>query len=254
MAKSSRKKVIKKSLQVKSKKSGITHQIDDFDGFEKLAKSVLEKFKTDNQLQLAQSIKFQEAIRAVSLDARYLTSYSELEVYRICFDGLSPLSIAGSLACGGRFNVGGSQISTHFAYDMAACIYVASSINCAKAETGPHRNSEIYQLSLLKSVKLWDVKSLLSAQENCEYLIAAIDKSPFNTQWSLQKFPTPSQILGSALRAVGGDGILYPSTKCKGGVVFGFFVKDEADANAKLKANRIIDAQLELTVQMQGAP
>ena len=132
---------------------------------------------------------------------------------------------------------------------MAACIYVASSIECAKAETGLHRNSEIYKLSLLKSVKLWDVRSLLITLENSESLIAAIDKSPFNMQWSLQKFPTPSQILGSALRKIGGDGILFPSTKHDGGIVFGFFVKDETEAKSKFKATCISDGQLELPVR-----
>lgn len=139
MAKSSRKKVIKKSLQVQSRKSGLTHHIDDFDGFEKFADSILQKFKTDNQLQLAQSLKFQEAVNAISLDTSFLKSYDRLVSYRICFDGLKPLSIAGSLACGGRFNVGGAQKSEHFDHDIAACIYVASSIECAKAETGPHK-------------------------------------------------------------------------------------------------------------------
>jgi hypothetical protein len=249
MAKTSRKKVIKKSLQVQSKKSGLTHHIDDFEGFEKFAESILQKFKTDNQLQLAQSLKFQEAVSAISLDATFLKTYDQLESYRICFNGLEPLSIAGNLACGGRFNIGGAQKSEHFDHEMAACIYVASSIECAKAETGPHRNPEVYELSLLKSVKLWDVRSLLIALENSESLIAAIDKSPFNMQWSLQKFPTPSQILGSALRKIGGDGILYPSTKHEGGIVFGFFVKDETDANSKFKATRISDGQLELPVQ-----
>lgn len=110
-------------------------------------------------------------------------------------------------------------------------------------------SQEIYELSLLKSVKLWDVRSLLTSVENSESLIAAIDKSPFNMQWSLQKFPTPSQILGSALRKIGGDGILYPSTKQEGGIVFGFFVKDETEGNSKFKATRISDGQPELPVQ-----
>lgn len=249
MAKPSRKKVIKKSLQVQSKKSGLTHHIDDFDGFEKFADSILQKFKTDNQLQLAQSLKFQEAVSTISLDTSFLKSYDQLESYRICFNGLEPLSIAGSLACGGRFNIGGAQKSEHFDHDMTACIYVASNIECAKAETGLHKNPEIYEFALLRPVQLWDVRSLLIALENSESLIAAVDKSPFNMQWSLQKFPTPSQILGAALRKIGGDGILYPSTKQEGGIVFGFFVKDEAEAKSKLKTTRISDGQLELPLK-----
>ncbi len=246
------KKVVKKTLQLQSKKSGLTHRIDDFDGFEKFAKSILHKFATDNQLQLAQSLKFQEAVGGISLDMSFLKSYDRLESYRICFDGLEPLSIVGSFGCGGRFNVGASQKSEHFQHEMAACIYAASSIDCAKAETGPHQNPEIYELSLLKPIKLWDVKALFSSLDNSESLISSIEKSPFNMQWSLQKFPTPSQILGSALRKIGGDGILYPSTKFSEGTVFGFFVKDGAEAEARFKATRISDGQLELPVQEQS--
>lgn len=243
------KKQVKKSLQVKSHKSGLTHHIEDFDGFEQVAESILQKFKIDNQLQLAQSLKFQEAVATISLDTSFLKEFEQLESYRICFGGLNPLSIAGSLACGGRFNIGGAQKSEQFAHEMTACIYAASTLDCAKAETGPHRNAEIYELTLLHKVKLWDVQGLISTLDNADSLISAIEKSPFNMQWSLQKFPTPSQILGAALRKIGGDGILYPSTKHQDSMVYGFFMKDETEANSRLKATRIEDGQLALTIQ-----
>lgn len=159
------------------------------------------------------------------------------------------MSIAGSLACGGRFNIGGAQKSEQFPHDMTACIYTASSIDCAKAETGPHRNAEIYELNLVKPVKLWDVKGLISSLESADSLISAIEKSPFNMQWSLQKFPTPSHILGAVLRKIGGDGILYPSTKHRDSTVYGFFLKDETEANSRLKATQIEDGQLALPIQ-----
>ncbi|MEN0059521.1 MAG: RES family NAD+ phosphorylase [Bdellovibrio sp.] len=237
------KKKVKKSLQVKSHKSGLTHHIDDFDDFEKVAESILQKFKIDNQLQLAQSLKFQEAVASISLDTNFLKDFESIESYRICFNGLSPLSIAGSLACGGRFNIGGAQKIEQFPYEMTACIYAASNIDCAKAETGPHKNAEIYELVSLRPIKLWDVKALLSSLENSEGFVTAVEKSPFNMQWSLQKFPTPSQILGATLRKVGGDGILYPSTKHHDSIVYGFFIKDETEASVLLKATLIDDGQ-----------
>lgn len=63
-----RKKVTKKSLQAKSKKSGFIHHIEDFSKIEKIADSILKNFALDNRLQLAQSIKFYEAIQRISLD------------------------------------------------------------------------------------------------------------------------------------------------------------------------------------------
>lgn len=239
-----RKKVTKKSLQVKSKKSGFIHHIEDFGKIEKVADSILKKFALDNRLQLAQSIKFYEAIQRISLDKKFLTSFPQLKSYRICFGGLEPLSIAGNLACGGRFNVGGAQkTSDPFPFEMFACIYTASSLDCAKAETGLHKNSEIYEVSLLNPVELWDVRALLAATENADGFISAVEQSPFNMQWCLQKFPTPSQILGATLRNIGGEGIVYPSTKHKDSFVYGFFVKDDADAILRLKATRATDNQ-----------
>lgn len=234
-----RKKKVTKSLRVKSHRSGLTHHIEDFDGFEQVAESILQKFAIDNKLQLAQSLKFQEVVSSISLDKSFLKNLDTLTSYRICFGSLSPLSIAGSLACGGRFNVGAAQKSQQFPCDMTACIYTASSIDCAKAETGPHLNAEIYEMSLLKPVQLWDVKGLLSSLENADSLISAVEKSPFNMQWALQKFPTPSQILGAALRKIGGDGILYPSTKHRDSTVYGFFLKDEAEAVNMFKINNL---------------
>lgn len=120
-----KKRKLTKSLQVKSHKSGLTHHIEDFDGFEQVAESILQKFALDNKLQLAQSLKFQEIVSSISLDKAFLKDFDAFTSYRICFGGLSPLSIVGSLACGGRFNVGAAQKSEQFPCDMTACIYAA---------------------------------------------------------------------------------------------------------------------------------
>src|SRR5438105_4916148 len=58
-------------------------------------------------------------------------------VYRIVYGGYHPLAIAGSLAAGGRFNIGGAQVSALFPnFSMRACLYAASSLNCAHKEAG----------------------------------------------------------------------------------------------------------------------
>lgn len=244
-----RKKSSAGSLKVESKRTGLVHQITDLDGLDQFAEAILSKFVTDNQLLLAQSLKFLEFIQGQTLSGEHLVANESVLSYRICFNGLDPLSIEGSLASGGRFNIGGAQVHQEFPYEMAACLYVADSVECAKTETGPHRNPEIYQLSTIAPVELWDVRSMLLTMDNGEELIQLIEKHPFNMVYNYQKFPIPSQILGATLRRIGGDGIIYPSTKHKGGSVYSFFIKDRADATTKLKAVRLDGEQMNLPLK-----
>lgn len=235
-----KKKASRHAIRVISPK-GITVHIEGYDDLDALAQSVLAKFALDNYLSLASSMRFTQTLSYLTLDPSHLKEFEVFESYRICFGGLDPLSIAGNLAVGGRFNIGGAQLSSDFqTYNMFAAIYTASSLDCAKAETGPSKNPEIYKVSTKKKLKLWDLKSLISSFANSQNILELIEKSPYNTQWRLQKFPTPSQLLSAHLKVAGGDGLFFPSTKdTNDGIVYCIYLRDEKDANSTLDAARV---------------
>lgn len=150
-------------------------------------------------------------------------------VYRIVYGNYNPISIAGSLAAGGRFNIGGSQVSHFFPQlRMEACLYAASSIECAKKEAGdPLGKARLFNLKPNHPLKLWDLHYLIHNVLNYPALETHVNISPMGARWDYQKAPKISQILGSFLRKNGGDGLLYPSTKDKEEKTFAFFAKDD---------------------------
>lgn len=143
-----------------------------------------------------------------------------------------PLTIAGSLAAGGRFNIGGAQVSHLFPnFSMRACLYAASTLNCARKEVGEIQGlSQEYCLKPIQTLHLWDLKNLIKNHISYPKIKEIIEKSPLAARWELQKVPKISQILAHYLRQHGGDGLIYPSTKDPKQNILAFFIKDDTHA------------------------
>lgn len=198
-----RRKKTKLSITAISQKSGITHHFNDLDALQALAKSYLSKWNSQLESDLIESMRLWGWLESQKKNSSYELIQWQKPVYRIVFGGLDPLSVAGSLATGGRFNLGGAQIVDGELFpglQMGACLYGASSIECAKLEAGiPLGNAEIYQLTPKNSRKLWDLEKILNNLSD-PILRDLVRKSPMSKRWVLQKTPLFSQLFGAHLR------------------------------------------------------
>lgn len=160
-------------------------------------------------------------------------------VYRIVYGGYHPLAIDGTLAAGGRFNIGGAQVSGLFPnLSMRACLYAASNLDCALKEAGTIRGQhQEYELKPVRMLNLWDLKKLLDEKIAYQKLGEIIDSSLLAARWELQKVPKVSQILAHYLRQSGGYGIIYPSTKARKSQILAFFIKDHLEAQQLFQVN-----------------
>lgn len=195
-----------------------------------------ERYKKD----LEESLAFISWLKQYSLIGQPTVKWKKA-VYRIVYGNYNPLAIAGSLAAGGRFNIGGAQVSSLFPnFSMKACLYAASSLNCARKEAGEIRGlSQEYELKPLRVLYLWDLKLLIDQQISYQGIREIINDSPLAARWELQKVPKVSQILAHYLRQFGGDGLIYPSTKDRRQNILAFFVKDDAQTHQLFSARQI---------------
>lgn len=155
-------------------------------------------------------------------------------IYRVVDGDYDPLSIAGSLSDGGRFNIGGAQMIPTRAMPglrKVGCLYGASSPQCALREAPDLMgNYRMFRLTPKKGFDLWDLKAVL-ASINYPGLTARINATPMRKRWAHQKSPLESQVLAHHLRDIGGGGIVYDSQKDPpDGKTLAFFLKDDQDA------------------------
>jgi len=177
------------------------------------------KWQTKQRTDLQHSLTVYRAILS-SGKFRIYTKTIRSNLYRLTFGGCSPLDIAGSLADGGRFNIGGAQgavANRFFKMGKGAYIYCATSIPCAEAETQFARNADIYQLRPKKPFKLINLEKTAMNYPGYSNLKKDIDMSPMSAKWDLQTVPLVSQIFVTYLRDnFNFDGVYYPSTKYEG--------------------------------------
>lgn len=192
-------------------------------------------------IDVEDALNFLEWLHNQSLDLAQPSIVWEQRLFRIIYGELNPLSIAGSLSAGGRFNIGGAQVNHFFSnLHMEACLYAASSIECAKKEAGdPLGNARFFAIKPNKPLHLWDVYFLIRNVFTYPDLEAQVNASPLAAIWKYQKVPKISQILGSFLRKHGGDGLLYPSTKDEGGKIVVFFAKDDAHTHQTFEVSEV---------------
>jgi hypothetical protein len=117
----------------------------------------VERYKKD----LEDSLAFLDWLHKHSPQIRQPTVKWKKAVYRIVYCDYHPLAIAGSLAAGGRFNIGGAQVSSLFPnLSMKPCLYAASSLSCARKEAGKLIGlPQEYELSPLRVLYLWNLKA-----------------------------------------------------------------------------------------------
>jgi hypothetical protein len=133
------------SIEATSEKTGLTHVFDDI---EKLVKDFEAKQQGRHTTELINGKRFYDWLKKQSFDISHDMTYWNKPVYRAVSPGILALSIAGSLADGGRFNIGGAQQHPLFSMiKKAGCLYAASSIKCALAERAqPLGQLEKYKL------------------------------------------------------------------------------------------------------------
>jgi len=194
--------------------------------------SYVQKYTQRYQKDLEESVLFLEWLNQKSPHPGTPTYKWEKSCYRIVYGGYNPLDISGSLAAGGRFNIGGAQASGLFPnLSMRACLYAASSLSCARKEAGEIKGlAQEYRLKPNRQLLLWDLNHLLKTCIIYKNLRRIVNISPLAARWELQKVPKISQILAHYLRQYGGDGLIYPSTKDQRHLILAFFIKDTTHA------------------------
>lgn len=230
-------------IRVQSADTGFT-----LDGHEEDIKELTKHFANKWQARQRRDLQHSLAVyKAILSSGRFRLYYKTIhdDLYRIAFGGCSPLDIAGSLADGGRFNIGGAQgavAGEFFKMKKGACIYCATSIACAKAETQFPQNADISRLRPKKPLKLIDLEKTAINFPGYSNLKRDLDNSPFSAKWSTQSVPAVSQIFATYLRDnFDFDGVFYPSTQyagCKNIAVFVPHGKTGKDFFKKKKVTR----------------
>jgi hypothetical protein len=154
-------------------------------------------------------------------------------VYRVYPLQFPVTSVTGSIAQGGRLNIGGSQLRQEFQFKMFGVLYVADSVPCAIDEythgTPLNKNDVRYTLQPTRNFELWDLDQVLN-NLNYSAIKILVNKQPIGGGWCNCKVPMPSQILAHWLKSIGGDGIIFPSTQTTGARIIAIFAKDDADS------------------------
>lgn len=236
-----RRKRAKLALKAVSSKSGISHFFDDLDALQALAKNYISKRNSQFEIDLIESLRLWNWLQLQTpIQADFLLW--EKPFYRIVYGGFNPLSVAGSLATGGRFNLGGAQYLEEDLFpgvQMGACLYGASSVECAKLEAGSFLGkAELYKIKPKRQQKLWNLENVLRSLQDLS-LLELVRKVPMSKRWVLQKTPLFSQLISCNLRSIGGDGLIFPSTKLPTENVIAFFLKDDQQSQNSFEAERI---------------
>ena len=155
---------------------------------------MLQDFKRC-RLEVEEALDFHKWLQTHSFDLGKPSIPWEQVSYRIIYNKYDPLSVAGPLAAGGRFNIGGAQAYPLFP-DMNACLYSASSLECAKKEAGALLGyPRFFALKPYKVLHLWDLHFLIRNIFNYPELESHVKGDLIAAIWQYQKAPKISQIL-----------------------------------------------------------
>ncbi len=233
-SKNSGPKQAKRKIKVhaKSEETGLVHYFN-VDGILELADQYIASHNARLRVDLTKGASFWAQLSSGLRPGDTFVDWSG-PVYRIVY-GFDPLSVAGSLAAGGRFNVGGPQFVSHKLFpglSMQPCLYAAESIDCAIAEVGgPTGSPQVFALTPKRPLRLWKMVDVI-IQLNIPGLAAEVNATPMAAVWLAQKSPLISQLLSAYLRNLGGDGVIYPSSKHPGSQIMAFFLKDDVESNS----------------------
>lgn len=230
-----RKKKAQTDLLATSKKTGIQHTFGNLHGWEQVIEQYEQKAKMQ-KTQLVSSLHFYQWLEKQTIVKSTCIKAFTDPGFRFANPRYGPIAIAGSLAYGGRFNIGGSQMDSNFpTLNIFGCLYFTSSDTCAKEEAAkPIGVHKLYKIIPNKTLSLWDLDKVI---QNLEYpnLLDLVRASHGEKIWAYQKIPTESQILGYKLKTLGCDGVLFESTKLKGHFNVGLFYDNDPQAQNDLK-------------------
>lgn len=214
-------------------------------------KSVLKlSFKNKPVIHFIKQLIARETIRKIRQESNSLSFESALKghqpatlkkhgtkhnkpLFRVATANRGPISTAGNLAFGGRYNVGGSQQIKSIGIRPFAALYLSTDLQCAISEhthgTPLALGDKKYRLTPSKELTLWDIEKIIKFIQypNLRYLL---DQGPLTSDWGYCKVPMQSQILGYWLKQIGGDGVIFNSTQSQNSRCIAIFAKDDNHA------------------------
>lgn len=241
VSKKATKKVAKKTTKkvAKKKTRKIIIKVNNLNGLAKHVQANIQKKQQEEKNQIIESLNFWTWLRAqtnLSL-ATFKIDFND-PMYRVYPSQHVVTSITGSIACGARLNVGGNQVlKQFFPFNMFGAVYYATTMACAIIEysqgTPLISNDVKYTLQPQKTFELWDldkvIQTLLPSYPSIDLLVG---KLPIGGGWPNCKVPMPSQVLAHWLKSIGGDGIIYTSTKDPSSKIIALFAtNDSTSAN-----------------------
>ncbi len=221
------------NLHAKSHLTGIQITLGNIAGWERIMDDFEAKLEAQ-KTQVYTSMPFFNWIRDKEIDED-LCCFEFKEGYRLANPTYGPLTIVGSISDGGRFNIGGAQLtSTLPSLNKKGALYLASTEEYAKAEAAkPIGKHKLYKVTSSEALKLWDLKKVIK-QLDYPNLLEEVYVSHGERIWTYQKIPTISQILADHLRSKGGDGLVFNSTICKEDLNIALFFNDDPHASQTL--------------------
>lgn len=239
-----KKKIVGFEAKSARKDGSLTLTVRTSQGLDELIDSEVEIRSSRERAELRNVLPFWNFLQETQpgLNSSHQILFQSLG-YRITFRDFDPLSIAGSLAFGGRFNIGGTQnpyCSFFKGLSPEGCLYLASSETCALNEaTGPSISPIMNRITPKSDLKVWDLEAIIPTID-WPNLTDLIGSQPLGSNWGLQRVPTVSQLLAAYVRSQGGDGLVYRSSRTSGQVIFAMFIKDDNQAKQKFDTTVLI--------------
>ncbi len=232
--KAAKKVTTKKATKkvTKKKTRNIVIQVNNLKGLAQHVHANIQKKQQEEKNQIIESVNFWSWLKKqnkLSL-ATFKLDFND-PMYRVYPKHLEVTSIIGSIAYGARLNVGANQvIKKFFPFNMFGAVYYATTLNCAIAEytqgTPLNANDVKYTLQPQKTFELWDLDKVIQTLAH-PAIDLLVSKLPIGGGWSNCKVPMPSQVLSYWLKNIGGDGIIYTSTKDSSAKIIALFAKDD---------------------------
>jgi hypothetical protein len=165
----------------------------------------------------------QKLLAASKPSASWIIEFADQRLYRVCSPHRNPLDTAATFGAGGRCNFGMAQRCEEFPKLIASYgLYASMDARTASIEaaSGISASSDI-TLEIIKmdrsAFRLIDYDGVVEFFEEVHKGLARIvAEAPYNAEWSLQKNPKPSQVIGEWLRSglkTEADGLFFSSTK-----------------------------------------
>ena len=223
------------------KKPRIIHTFD-IEASKSFAKSSVKRYLARTEARIYGALAFQEWLsKEHQLNFASFTTLYNNTLYRV--SDFPPLSTTGSFAYGGRFNIGASQFVEYIDVRPFAALYFADSLQCAVDEyihgTALSPQDKKHALIPSRSFELWNIDSVVQ-HLHLPNIKNLIEQRRMLSSWGYYKVPLQSQILGHWLKEIGGDGIIFRSTRHPKAHCVALFVKDDAHAKSLFSEVRTI--------------